>query len=160
MPLPVVSQEVYAERQSPPGAVWLLAPFTGLMLALVVLPLSLAAGVAVFAVATATLALLLQRSAARVVVTDGTDPGLRAGPAFLEAWHIGDVVPLDAQETRHLIGPGANALAYLAHRGWIATAVRVEVLDAADPTPYWVVSTRHPRDLAAALDSVRPPITS
>lgn len=160
MPLPVVSQEVYTERQSPPGAVWLLAPFAGLMLALVVLPISPGGAAAVFAVSSATFALLLWRSADRVVVTDGTDPGLRAGRAFLEAWHIGNVVALDPTETRYVLGPGANALAYLAHRGWIATAVRVEVLDDADPTPYWVVSTRRPLELASALDAVRPPITS
>lgn len=160
MPLPVVSQEVYAERQSPPVGVWLLAPFAGLLLALVVLPLSLPGAAAVLAVTTATLGLLLWRASDRVVVTDGTDPGLRAGPAFLEAWHIGDVVPLDAAETRYVLGPGANVLAYLAHRGWITTAVRVEVRDDEDPTPYWVVSTRRPLELTSALDAVRPPTTS
>ncbi|WP_454294630.1 DUF3093 domain-containing protein [Salana multivorans] len=157
MPLPVVSQEVYAERQSPPVGVWLLAPFAGVLLGLVVLPLTLPGAIAVFAVTSATLVLLLWRSSDRVIVTDGTDPGLRAGPAFLEAWHIGEVEPLDAAETRHLLGPGSNALAYLAHRGWIATAVRVEVLDEQDPTPYWLVSTRRPLELASALSSVRPP---
>ncbi|ROR93670.1 hypothetical protein EDD28_3092 [Salana multivorans] len=158
MPLPVVSQEVYVERQSPPFGVWLLAPFAGLLTALVVLPLSLAAAVALFAVVSVTIALLLLRSSSRIVVTDGTDPGLRAGPAYLEAWHIGDVVPLDRDQTRDVLGPGANALAYLAHRGWISTAVRVEVRDVEDPTPYWVVSTRRPLELASALDAVRPPL--
>jgi hypothetical protein len=30
--------------------------------------------------------------------------------------------------------------------------VRVPLLDPADPAPYWVVSTRHPEALAAALE--------
>jgi hypothetical protein len=33
--------------------------------------------------------------------------------------------------------------------------VRVEVSDAADPVPYWLVSTRRPQRLAAALQAAR-----
>lgn len=40
----------------------------------------------------------------------------------------------------------------------MATAVRVEVLDPEDPTPYWVVSTRRPMELAASLEAIRPPL--
>jgi hypothetical protein len=40
-------------------------------------------------------------------------------------------------------------------RAWARTAVRVEVLDPADPTPYWLVSTRRPDELAAAIAAGR-----
>jgi hypothetical protein len=33
----------------------------------------------------------------------------------------------------------------------VGPVVRIEVLDPDDPTPYWVVSTRHPERLIAAL---------
>jgi hypothetical protein len=33
--------------------------------------------------------------------------------------------------------------------------VRVPILDPADPAPYWVLSTRHPERLAAALEEAR-----
>jgi len=36
-------------------------------------------------------------------------------------------------------------------RPWIGGAVQVLLDDPADPTPYWVVSTRHPVELAEAL---------
>jgi hypothetical protein len=36
-------------------------------------------------------------------------------------------------------------------RAWIGTAVQVLLDDPADPTPFWVVSTRHPVELATAL---------
>lgn len=157
MPAPVVSAELYAERQWPTAGVWLLAPLLGLMLGLVAAPIAPAAAIATGVVVTVTVLLILWRTADRVVVTDGTDPGLRAGKAFLDAWHIGEVIPLDREETRALLGPQANALAYAAQRGWIHTAVRVEVRDAEDPTPYWLVSTRRPLELTAALDAVRPP---
>jgi hypothetical protein len=41
--------------------------------------------------------------------------------------------------------------AYLCLRGWISPVVRVELDDPDDPTPYWLVSTRRPAQLVAAL---------
>lgn len=149
---------MFAERQWPPLTTWLLAPGAGILAALVTFPVSETAAAATFVIVTVTLALLLARTADRVVVTDGEDPGLRAGGAFLEAWHIGAVTPLDAEETTQVLGPRADARAYLAHRGWIRTAIQVEVRDDADPTPYWLISTRRADELAAALTSIRPPV--
>ena len=151
------SREVFAERQWPSFGSWLLAPGAGLFAGLAVFPLSDVAAAAVFVAVTLTIAIVLARSAERIVVTDGTDPGLGAGRAFLEAWHVGDVAVLDREACRQALGPNADARAYLAHRGWIGTAVKVSVQDPADPTPYWLISTRRPDDLAAALVAVRPP---
>jgi hypothetical protein len=36
-------------------------------------------------------------------------------------------------------------------RGWLAQSVRVQVEDPEDDTPYWLVGTRRPEQLAAAL---------
>jgi hypothetical protein len=38
---------------------------------------------------------------------------------------------------------------------FVPTAVRVELHDPADPTPYWLVGTRHPHHLAAAIEAAR-----
>jgi hypothetical protein len=38
-------------------------------------------------------------------------------------------------------------------RGWIPGVVRVELRDPEDPTPYWIVSSRRPQELAKALSS-------
>ncbi|TNU76097.1 DUF3093 domain-containing protein [Miniimonas arenae] len=158
MPPAVESADVFVERQWPSAGAWVLAPFGGLLAGLVVFPLSEVTALATAIVVTATIVLLLARTADRVSVSDGTDPGLRAGRAFLDAWHIGEVRALDAEATRHVLGPGADARAYLAHRGWIRTAVQVEVRDDADPTPYWVVSSRRADELARALQAIRPPV--
>ncbi len=45
----------------------------------------------------------------------------------------------------------------LAVAPWVAGAVQVGVDDPADPTPYWVVSSRDPVRLAEALVSAAPP---
>ncbi len=58
---------------------------------------------------------------------------------------------LDATQTRAELGTRLDARAFLCQRGWIHTAVRVDLVDPLDPTPYWIVSTRHPDDLVAAL---------
>jgi hypothetical protein len=40
-------------------------------------------------------------------------------------------------------------------RSYVPTALKVEVTDPDDPTPYIYVSTRSPERLAAALEAVR-----
>ncbi len=50
------------------------------------------------------------------------------------------------------MGSEADARAYLLVRPYLKRAVRVTVVDPADPTPYWLVGTRHPEALAAALN--------
>lgn len=76
---------------------------------------------------------------------------LYAGPARIELGHLGSVEPLDKEQTRRVHGVDADVRAFLHTRPYISRAVKVTITDPADPTPYWLVSTRHPRKLAAAL---------
>lgn len=89
----------------------------------------------------------LARAGARVVVTDDV---LVAGRARIPLSAVGQIRPLDAIQTRALRGAQADPRAYLLVRGWVRTSVYVEVTDPADPTPYWLVTTRHPQELARA----------
>ena len=91
---------------------------------------------------------LLGYGAPRISVSDGV---LRAGRAHIAARHLGTVEPLDPEATRRLAGRDADARAYLLLRPYLKRAVRVEITDPADPAPYWLLSTRHPDRLAAAL---------
>jgi hypothetical protein len=56
-----------------------------------------------------------------------------------------------AKEKRKVLGPRLNPTAYVLHRGWVGPTLRVEVTDPADPTPYWVFSTRHPEKVSSLL---------
>ncbi len=87
-----------------------------------------------------------------VRVADGE---LWAGSAHLPLAVAGDVRPLDVAATRTELGPALDARAHVCLRAWARTAVRGEVRDPADPTPYWLVSTRRPADLAAAITAGR-----
>ena len=110
----------------PPVASWLV---TGMSLALLA-------------------ALLLSYGAARIEVTDRE---LRAGRARIDLTHLGAVTPLDPDATRRLAGVDADARAYLLLRPYLKRAVRVDITDPDDPAPYWLLSTRRPDQLAAAL---------
>lgn len=77
--------------------------------------------------------------------------GLQVGRGVLEAKWIGTVRALDAAETRHRFGPGADVRAHLLARPYLKRAVEIEVVDEADPHPYWLISTRRPEHLAVAL---------
>jgi hypothetical protein len=49
----------------------------------------------------------------------------------------------------------AGAHAFIVQRPWVPTAVLVRLADPADPTPYWVVGSRRPAELAAAVLAAR-----
>jgi hypothetical protein len=85
---------------------------------------------------------------ARVEVRDGV---LHAGQATIPLALVGAAEPLDKEATRRVHGVDADARAYLVTRPYISRSVKVTVDDAADPTPYWLISSRHPRRHAAAL---------
>lgn len=52
-------------------------------------------------------------------------------------------------------GVGLNALAYCVFQVGVTRAVRIEIEDSSDPTPYWLVSSRKPNQLIRALDANR-----
>lgn len=141
---------VYDERLGVPLRWWALATmFLASMLIafLVATPAWVAmAGTAVLVAL--VLALFLGYGAARVSVRDGV---LTAGRARISLEHVGEVEALDAAATRLLAGREADARAYLLLRPYLSRAVRIGIDDPADPTPYWLVSSRRPDRLAAAL---------
>lgn len=87
---------------------------------------------------------------ARVAVDEGV---FHAGKARIEVEHVGSVEVLDSDETRRVSGVDADARAHLVLRPYLRTAVKVEITDPADRTPYWLVHSRDPEALAAALTS-------
>ena len=91
---------------------------------------------------------LLAYGGVRITVADGV---FRAGRAHIEGRYLGAVDALDAEQTRRTAGPEADARAYLVLRPYLKRAVRVQITDPADPTPYWLVSSRRPEELASAL---------
>jgi hypothetical protein len=86
----------------------------------------------------------------RIEIRDGV---LYVGPARIELRHLGEVEALDKDGTRRVHGVDADARAFLHTRPYISRSVKISIEDPADPAPYWLVSTRHPGKLAAALNA-------
>lgn len=106
----------------------------------------------VTAVALAVLvAVLVSYGSTRLEVGGGV---FRAGRARIEARHLGAAQALDAERTRRVAGREADARAFLVLRPYLKRAVLVEIADPADPAPYWLVSSRRPDELAAAVNGL------
>ncbi|GAA2621801.1 DUF3093 domain-containing protein [Paractinoplanes durhamensis] len=95
-----------------------------------------------------TAAVLLRAGRITVTVTAGE---LRVDDARLPLSVIADVIALDAAGKRESLGVGSHPMAFIIQRPWIGPAVQVLLDDPADPTPFWVISTRRPVELATAL---------
>jgi len=148
-----VDERRFSERLWAPLSWWVVVlVLLGTLAVAIGYPLGMPAGVLTMLGGAAVAVLLLVRGAALVQVADGT---LLAGRARLPLSVVADVQALDETAARMLRGPGADARAYLLLRPWVSTAVRVDLADPADPTPYWYVSTRRPTELAAAVASAR-----
>ncbi|MDG4792341.1 DUF3093 domain-containing protein [Micromonospora sp. WMMD1082] len=153
-PSPVTATPAYAERLRLPWWWWLAALAAAALLATEVWMGG--AGVRAwlpFAVLLpATVAGLAWLGRIRVAVTDGE---LRVDDARLPVRFVADAIALDADGRREVLGVGADPLAFVVQRPWISGAVQVILDDPADPTPFWVVSSRHPVELADALLAAR-----
>ena len=91
---------------------------------------------------------LINWGSATIEVTGGV---LRAGRDTLPLGEAGEVVALDVKQTALLSGPRADPAAHLFLRPYVKRAVYVAIADPSDGVPYWLISTRHPDRLAAAL---------
>lgn len=80
-----------------------------------------------------------------------TDTEFRAGGARVPRDLIGRVEAFREPEATVQRGLKLDARAWLLIRGWIGPVVKVELNDPRDPTPYWLISTRKPEELARAL---------
>ena len=145
------SGDSYSERLTVPLRWWVQATMllASLWLAFVVaLPLW-AASAATGALLLVIFAFFLWIGSARIAVRDGV---LLAGPARIEVRHLGGAARRSARTRPGApLGVDADARAFLLTRPYLKRSVKVEVTDPADPTPYWLVSTRHPDRLVSAL---------
>jgi hypothetical protein len=82
---------------------------------------------------------------------------LRAGRARVSLELLGEPRVFTGAEATLERGQHLDARAWLLIRGSIDPVVAVPLNDPTDPTPYWLISTRRPRELAAAIQGSRRP---
>ena len=140
----------YREKLFP---AWWLIVATALVVPaaiLVFFPLSAVLGVVVGLTLWAGSVGLLWWGAPSLVVEEGT---FRAGKARIELGFITGVSFYDGDAAREQRGVSLDARAWLVIRGWIDPVVKIELGDPDDPVPYWLVSSRKPQELVAALQA-------
>jgi len=138
----------YRERLWPAWWVFLATALVIPASLLVFLPISPIAGV-VCAIGLYAAIVIVLLATTPVIEVD--ERMLRVGRARIERSFLGAVTAHEGPEAFAERGVRLDARAYLVLRGWISGLVRVQLDDPTDPTPYWLVSTRHPTQLAAAL---------
>ncbi len=117
-----------------PGPAWLWLPFAIL-----------------FAVAAGTL-LWLGRIEIRVTAGD-TGVELWAGEAHLPVTVIARSAAIEPAAKSAALGRQLDPAAYVLHRAWVGPMILAVLDDPDDPTPYWLVSCRHPERVLSALRS-------
>jgi len=121
---------------------------------LVFTPISPTVGIITAAGLYAGCVALLIAASPVVRVRDGV---LEAGNARIGTAMLGLAVAFEAEEARQERGPRLDVRAWLLIRGWVDPVVRVPIDDPADPAPYWLISSRNPQKLAAAINESRRP---
>ena len=145
----------YRERLRVPLAWWLLAVPTVLILGATLYagldepwPIIIMTGLAAICVT-----YLITMGLATVEIRDGK---LRAGRDTLPLTAVREVVSLDEKQTTRLRGPRADPSARLYSRPYLKESVYLAVHPAARSTaPYWLIGTRHPAELVAAIERCR-----
>jgi hypothetical protein len=78
---------------------------------------------------------------------------LRAGPAHIELKYLGQATALDNKDMGRLRTRDADPASFLIFRFWRSTGVKVEINDPRDQTPYWLITSKRNKELAAILNS-------
>jgi hypothetical protein len=144
---------LFRERLHVPVRWWVIATFgVGIGGAEVFAGFDWHVVVAVYAaLALPTAAILLATGHLRVTVDND---GLHERRATLPLAQIIDVQRLDHAQTRRQLGPGGDRSAHLAARSYISESVAIRTTEESG-VPYWLVSSRRPAELIAALEQAR-----
>jgi hypothetical protein len=154
LPTAATRHELYRERLLAPASYWLLAVPAVVTLGAeayffvdgIIPPLVIAALYLIVAV------FLLNWSSTTIEVTA---TALRAGKDTLVLAEVGEVIALDEKQAMVLRGPRANPSALLLLRPYLKRAVYIALADPDAGVPYWLLATRHPEELAAAIEAAR-----
>jgi hypothetical protein len=145
----------YREHLRVPASWWVLGLTTMATFAAITWAgFSLAIGVAIFVVLVIGPAVALAIWGQATVEVGAGE--LRAGRRVMPLAQAGQVQALNEEQTRQLRGPMADPAAFMWVRPYLRESVYIEIAGEDPQRPYWLVGTRHPGELAAAIDRSRP----
>ena len=146
---------LYSERQWVPWYWWLIAAF---IVALISAQFALnraALWLYIPAVVLSVLAVwvLVWLSSTSVVVEEDPD-GTRwlvTGQANLPHTVVSRSLAVPATAKRNAMGRQLDPAAFVVSHGWVPEMVMLVLDDPEDPTPYWLVASKHPEQLLSAF---------
>ncbi|HXS65583.1 MAG TPA: DUF3093 family protein [Streptosporangiaceae bacterium] len=139
-------ERLYYERLRVPVSWWLVSATCVLMLGTTLWAgFSVVTGLLIYLVMGGLLALALATFGA--VTVELTETDLVAGSRKLALSQITEVSAMSEAQTTALRGPRAQAAAYLLIRPYLPESVYFAVAG----QPYWLIGTRRPAELAAAV---------
>ncbi|HLP23377.1 MAG TPA: DUF3093 domain-containing protein [Microbacteriaceae bacterium] len=141
---------MYHERVWPPLSWFLISLLIIPAVILALAPINLGLGIVSAVLMYVAIVAFLLVMSPRISVDDGT---FRAGRGQIERDFLGEARAISGAERFDALHSGLDARAWLCLRSWTNGLVRVDLTDPADPTPYWLVSTRSPDALVKALNS-------
>src|SRR5450756_7694 len=144
----------YRERLFVPWSYWVLAVPVVVLLGSeayflaggIIPPLTMAV------IAVVVGAFLVNWGSATIEVTGGV---LRAGRDTLPLSEAGEAIAVDERQAMLLRGPRADPAAHILLRPYLKRAVYVAGARRTEGVPYWLVATRRPDELAAAIERAR-----
>lgn len=139
---------IYRERVLPSAANLILPILLFFSIYGIMLPIDLGLALPSAFAVTALFASLMFFSSPTIEVTDSI---LKCKGASIERRYVGDVLVIQKSEIFDELGRKLDARAWLSVQASIKCLVKIEISDKNDPTPYWLVSTRKPELLVAAL---------
>ena len=149
---PTTLTTLYRERIWPTPWVFVSTALVIPASLLVFLPINFFAGVIIAIVLYGAIVMVLVATSPVILVSSGE---LVAGRARVPVDLISTVTAFEGEEATLQRGRMLDARAWLLIRGWVSPVVRIELSDPSDPTPYWIVSTRSPAALVAAIASAK-----
>lgn len=140
----------YRERLWPSIWIYLATALVIPASILVLAPVNIIAGVVAAAVLFVGLAGIFIVLAPVIEVKDGV---LTAGKAQIPVELLGTPSIFRGGAATLQRGQRLDARAWLCLRGWVDPVIKIPLEDPDDPTPYWLVSSRNPEGLKAALSA-------
>lgn len=151
-PAPQKEHVLYEERLYPSIGIWIITAGLSTVPAVIFAPIDalisvlasvLTLGALIFALITSTPTIRVTRAEVRV------------GRATIERKYVGRAQGFIGENATAQRGTRLHGLAYLCIRGWIDGVVRIELSDKEDKTPYWLVSSRQPKELSHVLNETK-----
>lgn len=94
---------------------------------------------------------LLGKTEVRVVGQSDGEVELWIGAAHLPVDVVARSAEIPPSAKSAALGRQLDPAAYVVHRAWVGPMVLLVLDDPDDPTPYWLISSRHPDRVLAAL---------